>query len=373
MGLGFKDLSMGNGFNIVDDLESKAAQFSFFVSDDDDSEVTFGGYDADRLASDIVWAPVRVQSWWQVAIDDITFNNQRKNLCDGACQVAVDTGTSMLAGPSDLVDKLSNMVGAKDDCSNFDSLPKLGFQIGDTVLNLKPADYMDRSSSGCSFSLMALDVPPPKGPVFIFGDPFLRRFVTIYDRSKPAVGFAVAKHSGEDSGQEYISRATSGSIGSESSMSAASGSSSLAVNLHLDGGMMNGAAASSNDDSDAAPPPRSYKIEEPAVPKLSDNEDEEFAEALTGRRTLHHSEQQPEATHASSDADSTAAASSLPDHFPMNEPSSASPPQPVDAQGAKGYEDSVEQMKRMFEKGSFIQKPQAKQGHLISVKLHRSQ
>ena len=41
---------------------------------------------------------------------------------------------------------------------------------------------------------MALDVPPPKGPVFIFGDSFLRRFVTIDDRAQSKVGFAVAKH-----------------------------------------------------------------------------------------------------------------------------------------------------------------------------------
>merc|ERR1719352_780940 len=200
MGLGFKDLSMGQGFNIVDDLYAKGqlpeGQISFYLTDDGDSEVTFGGYKAEYLASDIVWAPVEVQSWWQVAISDITFDNEPKSLCDGECRVAVDTGTSMLAGPSDLVDKLSSMVNAKDDCSNYDSLPKLGFQIGDTVLNLKPDDYMDKSAGGCSFSLMALDVPPPKGPVFIFGDPFLRRFVTIYDRSKPAVGFAVAKHEG---------------------------------------------------------------------------------------------------------------------------------------------------------------------------------
>merc|ERR1719240_318680 len=202
MGLGFKDLSMGKGFNMIDELTSNGAlpagQISFYLTDGGDIEVTFGGYKAEYLASDILWAPVKVQSWWQVAIDDITFNNQPKNLCDGQCQVAVDTGTSMLAGPTALVQKLSSMVNAKDDCSNFDSLPKLGFQIGDTVLNLKPDDYMDKSASGCSFSLMALDVPPPKGPVFIFGDPFLRRFVTIYDRSKPAVGFAVAKHDGAD-------------------------------------------------------------------------------------------------------------------------------------------------------------------------------
>lgn len=256
MGLGFKDLSMGEGFNIVDDLVTKgsvpggSSQFSFYVSDGDDSEVTFGGYRADRLASDIVWAPVNVQSWWQVAIDDITFNNQPKNLCNGQCQVAVDTGTSMLAGPSDLVDKLTNMVNAKDDCSNFNELPDLGFQIGDTVLNLKPDDYMDRSASGCSFSIMSLDVPPPKGPVFIFGDPFLRRFVTIYDRSKPAVGFAVAKHDGaadEVAASQLIARVGGGV--SSSARSPPGGSNPNVVNLHLDAGLMTGAGAGGDTDS----------------------------------------------------------------------------------------------------------------------------
>ncbi|CAJ1425492.1 unnamed protein product, partial [Effrenium voratum] len=56
----------------------------------------------------------------------------------------------------------------------------------------------DRDETGCRFSLMPLDVPPPRGPLFIFGDPFLRRFVTIYDKSGPAVGFAVSKQKAMD-------------------------------------------------------------------------------------------------------------------------------------------------------------------------------
>merc|ERR1719253_2477014 len=93
------------------------------------------------------------------------------------------------------------MVNAKSDCSNFHELPNIGFQIGDKVLNLKPDDYMDKEGGDCSFSIMSLDVPPPKGPLFIFGDPFLRRFVTIYDRRGPRVGFAVAKHGSMDGAQ----------------------------------------------------------------------------------------------------------------------------------------------------------------------------
>jgi len=251
MGLGFKDLSMGDGFNIVDDLNKNGnlpgGQFSFYITDAGDSEVTFGGYKPEYMASDIVWSPVKVESWWQVGMDDITFNNKPQNLCDNGCQVAVDTGTSMLAGPSDLVDKLTNKINVKEDCSNFDELPKLGFQMGDRVLNLRPDDYVDRSANDCSFSVMALDVPPPKGPVFIFGDPFLRRFVTIFDRAESRVGFAVAKHSDDSSAPTDLIVNVGAGGGDTSAPSSANPS---AVDLHLESGMMGG--VSSDDDSSSS-------------------------------------------------------------------------------------------------------------------------
>jgi hypothetical protein len=260
LGMGFNDLSMGKQFNIVDDLNDSnqlpQGTFSVFLSDDGESEMTFGGYRPEQLASDVVWADVDRQSYWQVAVDDITFNNEVSNLCDGKCQVAVDTGTSMLAGPSDLVDKLSDKVSAKDDCSNFATLPTLGFKIGDKVLNLSPDDYMDKSAGDCSFSLMALDVPPPKGPLFIFGDPFLRRFVTIYDRSGPRVGFAVAKHGNMDAAQagSIISQygGSSSASPSMSSSPASAGFDPKQVEVSLDSGMMTGDPHSHDDDTSAS-------------------------------------------------------------------------------------------------------------------------
>lgn len=205
MGLGFKDLSMGAGFNIVDDFVAQHSlarnQFAVYLTDDGDSEISFGGYKRSNTASDVFWVPVSRQSYWQIGIDDITLDSVKTGLCT-SCQVAVDTGTSLLAGPSEVVQSLSDKLQIKEDCSNFASLPMLGFAIGNTVLNLRPDDYIDRSEdSQCSVSLMAMDVPPPKGPIFIFGDPFLRRFLTVYDRDGPRVGFAVARHqdlSGDD-------------------------------------------------------------------------------------------------------------------------------------------------------------------------------
>lgn len=358
MGMSFKDLSMGNGFNIVDDLSQAGAmqgssQFSFFVSDGDDSELTFGGYRPERLASDIVWAPVDHESWWQVAIDDIAFNNVGKNLCDGKCQVAVDTGTSMLAGPSDLVDKLSSMVNAKDDCSNFDQLPNLGFQIGDTVLNLKPDDYMDKSSEGCSFSLMALDVPPPKGPVFIFGDPFLRRFVTIYDRSKPAVGFAVAKHDGADEASSSDLIAKVGGDASPAASSASSGGASAnALTLHLDAGNMEGDGSSNgNDDSSSS---------------SEADSDQDSAPASVAKHA---------AAVAGPDADSQAAA--VMNAFKGDAPSA--PAQDAAAAPQNQNANLVADMAKMFG-NSLLQKAHKNPHHqhqhhsqrLFSVKLHRA-
>jgi hypothetical protein len=199
LGLGFSDLSMGNGFNIVEDLKNSGTlpknQFSLYLSDDGDSEITFGGYKSEYLLSQVQWATVDHQSYWQVAIDDVTFDNVPTGLCGASgCQVAVDTGTSLLAGPTEIMEALDEKLGVKSDCSNMGSLPMLGFSLNGQVLNLRPEDYVDKTDDGCSTALMTLDVPPPKGPLFIFGDPFLRRFVTIYDMDGPQVGFAVAKH-----------------------------------------------------------------------------------------------------------------------------------------------------------------------------------
>jgi hypothetical protein len=214
MGLGFEDLSMGPGFNMVDDLNGVMTQnkFSVYLTDDGGSEINFGGYKSSQAATDLFWVPVNKMSYWQIAIDDVTFDNKKTGLCSG-CQVAVDTGTSLLAGPSSVVEGLGQKLNVKEDCSNFDSLPMLGFAVGDKVLNMRPDDYIDKGSDGCSVSLMTLDVPPPKGPLFVFGDPFLRRFLTVYDRDGPQVGFAVAQQPGmtPELAQQLI--ATAGSSG----------------------------------------------------------------------------------------------------------------------------------------------------------------
>merc|ERR1719265_1765026 len=107
---------------------------------------------------------------------------------------------------------------------------------------------MDKNAGECSFSLMSLDVPPPKGPLFIFGDPFLRRFVTIYDRQGPKVGFAVAKQGSMDSSAASTIISTVGGDAQQSG-SVDDPRASSAVDINLDSGMMTGDSGSADHAS----------------------------------------------------------------------------------------------------------------------------
>ena len=69
-----------------------------------------------------------------------------------------------------------------------------GLVMTKIILNLEPHDYVDRDASGCKVAFMPLDVPPPRGPLFVFGIPFLEKFLTDYDEANEQGGFGIAAH-----------------------------------------------------------------------------------------------------------------------------------------------------------------------------------
>eukprot|EP00397_Hematodinium_sp_SG-2012_P046244 GEMP01052177.1.p1 GENE.GEMP01052177.1~~GEMP01052177.1.p1 ORF type:complete len:322 (+),score=49.81 GEMP01052177.1:273-1238(+) len=209
-GLSLPQMSEGAHFNVLDCFIREQALdknvFSVFFGADDreESEITFGEWKPARMASDLFWVPVTTPGYWQVEMTDVAINNKKLNLCHGGCQVAVDSGTSLMAGPTDIINQLIEILNVANDCSNYHQLPHLGFVVGSHILNLEPTEYVDKGEDGCSVALMTLDIPPPKGPLFIFGDPFLRKFYTVYDREKLRVGFALAYHRGMNSSAANI-------------------------------------------------------------------------------------------------------------------------------------------------------------------------
>ena len=206
LGLALDNMAQSNQFSMMNRLHHsgslKEPVFSVFLSDSDDevSEITFGGAKDDHMASELYWVPVTTEAgYWEVEIQDIYFDKKPQSICKG-CRVAVDTGTSELAGPSDVIDKLRRRL-SDGECGKG-TMPDLGFAVRGShgkprILSLSAEEY---SSGSCSLSLMSLDVPPPKGPLFVFGIPFLQKYYTVYDHENMRVGFAVAQHKGEQAG-----------------------------------------------------------------------------------------------------------------------------------------------------------------------------
>jgi gastricsin len=204
LGLALVGMAQAPAFSVMSLLtEGRALHrpiFSVFMSNSDDetSEVTFGAVKEEHMASELFWVPVTgTAGYWEITMADIAIGNETTGICTD-CRVAVDTGTSQLAGPSDIIDSLTQHLNLSSSCENYDSLPDLGFVIGGRILSLAPGEYVDRTGSSCRLALMPLDLPPPNGPLFIFGIPFLQKYYSVYDWANSRVGLAVARHAGEE-------------------------------------------------------------------------------------------------------------------------------------------------------------------------------
>nr|GLL23013.1 cyprosin-like [Ipomoea trifida] len=96
-----------------------------------------------------------------------------------------------------LCDRLPSPMGESSvDCTNLASMPRISFTIGGKSFELTPDEYVLQVGKGavsqCISGFIALDVPPPRGPLWILGDVFMGRYHTVFDYGKMRVGFAEA-------------------------------------------------------------------------------------------------------------------------------------------------------------------------------------
>merc|ERR1719326_311823 len=58
------------------------------------------------------------------------------------------------------------------------------------------------SSMVCRSLLLPIDMRPPLGPkIFVWGEPVLRRYLTVYDLAEKRIGFSLARQSEVPSGE----------------------------------------------------------------------------------------------------------------------------------------------------------------------------
>lgn len=218
-GLGLEGLSTGPNFNFVNRLKSNTssidpviAMFLRTLDADEDSEITFGDWRRDRLApgQDMHWLPVDKdeasdKGYWLVTMRDVFVHGEPLKLCDDAfsdnprCQVAMDTGTSLLMGSPFQISVLMEAIGMDTTCGNFAQLPDLTFRFdaagGATFdMVMKAEDYVDRSPEGCAPTFQPIQLPPDLGRMWVFGQSLLRKYYSVFDAKRWRVGVGVAQH-----------------------------------------------------------------------------------------------------------------------------------------------------------------------------------
>ncbi|XP_071725712.1 phytepsin-like [Rutidosis leptorrhynchoides] len=310
-GLGFKEISVGGlmpvWYNMIEQGLVKEQVFSFWLNrnekDNEGGELVFGGVDPKHFVGEHSYVPVTNKGYWQFDMGDFLVGGQSTGFCEDGCAAIVDSGTSLLAGPTTIVTEINYAIGAEGvlsseckllvdefgdmiwdllvsgvspkkvcsqvglcfangaqsvssnietvvdkenggiqgtvlcevcqmaviwmqnqlrqaetkevvlryvdklceripspagesviDCNSLSKMPNVSFTIGHKLYTLTPEQYILKTGEGlaavCISGFMALDVPPPAGPLWILGDVFMGVYHTVFDYGNLQLGFA---------------------------------------------------------------------------------------------------------------------------------------------------------------------------------------
>jgi len=133
--------------------------FAFYLGDNGPGELVLGGVDENHYSGNFTYVDVTEPGYHQIAL--------------GAKQL------------SPLVQEYII------DC-NADA-PDIVITLSGKEYTLKFEDYIIKDAGECLFAFTGIDIPAPRGPLYILGDVFMRKFYTKFDVGNKRLGFALSK------------------------------------------------------------------------------------------------------------------------------------------------------------------------------------
>ena len=212
MGLAMPALATPGTVNLVDNLmlHSKLKTnpiFSLFLSNkagDEMSELQFGAINHDLVQGALKeYKLINANDYWAIEMDDIEIGGKRMNACDefegGKCKLVLDSGTSFMTTPRNFLQTaIKHNIRVSSNCENIQDMAEIAYIVKGDRYSLSPRDYALDLNGQCATGIVALDVPSPRGPLFIAGDIFLRKFYSVYNRENLSVQLGLAKHDAND-------------------------------------------------------------------------------------------------------------------------------------------------------------------------------
>lgn len=154
--------------SIINDklLKNNIITFYYTFDENADGQITLGFIDDTKYSGPLKYYDVVDKYYWTLKLDDIKYDGKSLNLCNSGCKAVIDTGTTLITGPTDDLKTLLKAIPAENDCKNYDHTGSLTFVIGGDEYTLKPEEYIAKThgfmSDNCRALMMALDVPSPQ-------------------------------------------------------------------------------------------------------------------------------------------------------------------------------------------------------------------
>uniref|UniRef100_F6V8V5 Renin n=1 Tax=Ciona intestinalis TaxID=7719 RepID=F6V8V5_CIOIN len=213
LGMGYPNIAVNGMKPVFNQMFEQGAVdqnlFAFYLNRDpeaaDGGEITLGGVNPARYVGDFNYHDVTRQGYWQIKMDGLSIADTAKTTaCNGGCQVIVDSGTSLITGPSADTDAINQAIGAIKFvqgeylviCRRIPEMPDITFVLDGIEYVLTPQDYVIQKQmtadgqTQCLSAFMGMDIPEPTGPLWILGDAFMGKFYTSFDFGTNQVGFA---------------------------------------------------------------------------------------------------------------------------------------------------------------------------------------
>uniref|UniRef100_A0A8C3T1I1 pepsin A n=1 Tax=Chelydra serpentina TaxID=8475 RepID=A0A8C3T1I1_CHESE len=184
LGLAFPSIASSGATPVFDNMmnEGLVSQdlFSVYLSSDEQSGsfVMFGDIDSSYYSGSLNWIPLSAETYWEITMDSITMNGETI-ACSSGCQAIIDTGTSLLAGPSTGISNIESYIGASDGTGSLKFLPN-NYVLFSLV----------QDSGYCSSGFESIDVSTSSGELWILGDVFISQYYVVFDRANNQVALA---------------------------------------------------------------------------------------------------------------------------------------------------------------------------------------
>ena len=167
MGLGYDSIAVNHMtppfYNMVNQKMLDAPVFSFFIGEEETgSEMTLGGIDESHYTGSMTYLPIRRKAYWEVELDSLSLGDDTLELENTGA--VLDTGTSLIAVPTDLAEMINSQIGATKswngqytvDCGKVASLPSMSFVLAGKNFTIGPTDYTLNVQGSCISAIMGI-------------------------------------------------------------------------------------------------------------------------------------------------------------------------------------------------------------------------